>query len=55
MTYAVTVILCTAVAMVIHELGHLAAARACRVPASEVGLGPAPRCGVSASAGSSSA
>ena len=25
--------------MLIHELGHLAAARACRVPATELGLG----------------
>jgi membrane-associated protease RseP (regulator of RpoE activity) len=31
------------VAMLIHELGHLAAARACRVPASELGLGWGPR------------
>jgi membrane-associated protease RseP (regulator of RpoE activity) len=28
-----------AVAMIIHELGHLWAARSCRVPASELGLG----------------
>jgi membrane-associated protease RseP (regulator of RpoE activity) len=28
-----------ALAMIIHELGHLAAARWCRVPASELGLG----------------
>lgn len=27
------------VAMLIHELGHLLAARACRVPAAELGLG----------------
>lgn len=27
------------VALLIHELGHLAAARVCRVPASEFGLG----------------
>ncbi|MBA2734539.1 MAG: site-2 protease family protein [Acidobacteria bacterium] len=27
------------VAMLIHELGHLAAARVCRVPATEFGLG----------------
>ena len=31
-----------AAAMLIHELGHLAAARACRVPASELGLGWGP-------------
>jgi membrane-associated protease RseP (regulator of RpoE activity) len=29
----------TAVAMLIHELGHLCAARLCNVPASELGLG----------------
>jgi len=28
-----------AVAMLIHELGHLAAARACKVPATELGFG----------------
>ena len=28
-----------ALAMLLHELGHLAAARACRVPARELGLG----------------
>ena len=32
-----------ALAMIIHELGHLAAARWCRVPASELGLGMGPR------------
>ena len=31
------------VAMVLHELGHLAAARRCRVAASEVGLGMGPK------------
>jgi membrane-associated protease RseP (regulator of RpoE activity) len=31
-----------AVAMIVHELGHLAAARYCRVPASELGLGMGP-------------
>ena len=30
-------------AMIIHELGHLAAARCCRVPASELGLGMGPK------------
>ncbi|HEY0079329.1 MAG TPA: site-2 protease family protein [Pyrinomonadaceae bacterium] len=30
---------CFAVAMLIHELGHLAAAFTCRVPATELGLG----------------
>ncbi len=32
-----------ALAMIIHELGHLLAARACRVPASELGLGMGPK------------
>ncbi len=32
-----------AVAMVLHELGHLAAARLCGVSASEVGLGMGPK------------
>jgi membrane-associated protease RseP (regulator of RpoE activity) len=32
-----------ALAMIIHELGHLAAARWCRVPASELGLGMGPK------------
>jgi membrane-associated protease RseP (regulator of RpoE activity) len=35
----VTYVLYFVVAMLIHELGHLAAARACRVPATELGLG----------------
>jgi membrane-associated protease RseP (regulator of RpoE activity) len=38
-----TYVLCFAVAMLIHELGHLVAARACLVPASELGLGWGPR------------
>ncbi len=32
-------ILYFAAAMLIHELGHLLAARVCRVPARELGLG----------------
>ena len=32
-----------ALAMIIHELGHLAAARWSRVPASELGLGMGPK------------
>lgn len=32
-----------ALAMLIHELGHLAAARACKVSASELGLGWGPK------------
>lgn len=35
----ISVIGFAAVAMLIHELGHLLAARVCRVPASELGLG----------------
>lgn len=33
----------TALAMIVHELGHLLAARLCKVPASELGLGLGPR------------
>ncbi len=33
----------TSLAMIIHELGHLAAAKICRVRASEIGLGLGPR------------
>ena len=33
----------TALAMMVHELGHLLAARSCNVPASELGLGMGPR------------
>ena len=33
----------TALALIVHELGHLAAARSCNVPASELGLGMGPR------------
>jgi len=33
----------TALALIIHELGHLVAARLCKVPASELGLGLGPR------------
>ena len=36
-------VLCSGLAMIIHELGHLVAARRCRVPASELGLGIGPR------------
>ena len=35
----ITYLVCLAAAMLIHELGHLVAARACRVPATELGLG----------------
>ena len=37
------ILIATAVAMVIHELGHLLAARICSVPASELGLGLGPK------------
>lgn len=41
-----SVLIFTALAMIVHELGHLVAARRCRVPASELGLGIGPRlCG----------
>ena len=33
----------TALALIVHELGHLLAARLCKVPASELGLGMGPR------------
>jgi membrane-associated protease RseP (regulator of RpoE activity) len=39
MSLIISVIGFTAVAMLIHELGHLLAARMCSVPASELGLG----------------
>jgi membrane-associated protease RseP (regulator of RpoE activity) len=39
----VSLISFTALAMIIHELGHLVAARSCNVPASELGLGLGPR------------
>ncbi|HEV7857028.1 MAG TPA: site-2 protease family protein [Pyrinomonadaceae bacterium] len=35
----ISYLICFAIAMLIHELGHLAAARVCRVPATELGLG----------------
>lgn len=44
MTYLiVSLVSFTALAMIIHELGHLLAARVCKVPASELGLGLGPR------------
>lgn len=39
MTLLLTVTIATVLAMVIHELGHLTAARCCRVRASEFGFG----------------
>ena len=42
----VSLLILTALALIVHELGHLAAARSCNVPASELGLGMGPRlCG----------
>lgn len=42
-----SLLLFAALAMIIHELGHLVAARSCRVSASELGLGMGPKiCGV---------
>jgi membrane-associated protease RseP (regulator of RpoE activity) len=38
-----TLILFTVLTMIIHELGHLVAAKICRVRASEIGLGLGPR------------
>ena len=43
MTIIISLIGFTALAMIIHELGHLVAARVCNVPASELGLGLGPR------------
>jgi membrane-associated protease RseP (regulator of RpoE activity) len=37
--FLLSLIVFTAAAMLIHELGHLLAARLCNVPASELGLG----------------
>lgn len=43
----ITIALSTVLAMLIHELGHLAAARACGVTASELSLGLGPKvCGI---------
>lgn len=43
MPLILSVIIFCAFAMLVHELGHLVAARLCRVPASELGLGMGPR------------
>ena len=43
MSLLVSVILFAGVAMIVHELGHLLAARSCGVAASELGLGMGPR------------
>ena len=41
--FVLSIVFCTALAMILHELGHLIAARACKVSASEIGLGLGPR------------
>ncbi len=38
-----SILIATPIAMIIHELGHLVAARSCGVPASELGLGLGPK------------
>jgi len=43
MSLVITLIGFAAIAMIIHELGHLMAARFCSVSASELGLGMGPR------------
>jgi membrane-associated protease RseP (regulator of RpoE activity) len=43
MSLIVSLIGFAALAMIVHELGHLVAARSCNVPASELGLGMGPR------------
>ena len=43
MSLLVSVIGFAALAMIVHELGHLLAARSCRVSASELGLGMGPQ------------
>lgn len=43
MSVILLLLVSAAFAMIIHELGHLAAARLCRVPASELGLGMGPK------------
>jgi len=43
MSIIISLIGFTALAMMVHELGHLLAARSCNVAASELGLGMGPR------------
>ena len=43
MSFIISLIGFTALAMLVHELGHLLAARCCNVAASELGLGVGPR------------
>src|SRR6266576_796229 len=39
----INILLCFVVALVLHEVGHLVAARVCRLPVTEAGLGWGPR------------
>ena len=43
MSLIISLVAFAALAMMVHELGHLLAARSCNVPASELGLGMGPR------------
>ena len=43
MGFVISIVFCAALAMILHELGHLIAARACKVSASEIGLGLGPK------------
>jgi membrane-associated protease RseP (regulator of RpoE activity) len=42
-SFILSIVVCAALAMIVHELGHLVAARTCKVPASEIGLGLGPK------------
>jgi membrane-associated protease RseP (regulator of RpoE activity) len=42
-SFIFSIVCCAALAMIVHELGHLIAARMCSVPASEIGLGLGPK------------
>jgi membrane-associated protease RseP (regulator of RpoE activity) len=39
----IAIIIATALAMIVHELGHLVAARSCKIACSELGLGFGPK------------
>lgn len=39
----ISILVTAPLAMIIHELGHLVAARSCKIPASELGLGFGPK------------
>jgi regulator of sigma E protease len=43
MSLILSLIAFAALAMILHELGHLLAARSCNISASEFGLGMGPR------------